>query len=217
MTKSMFITFEGGEGSGKTTQIERLADYIAQNHNIDVVLTREPGGTEEAEKIRDFLVQRDGGDWLPMAECLMFFAARHMHVETLIKPALNDGKIVLCDRFTDSTRAYQSYGLGLPLEKIEAMNALSLDGFEPDLTFIIDVPVKIGLERAGKRLSDDASTEDRYENLDISFHEKLHGGFLDIAGRFHKRCILVDGLQDIDTIAGQIAKEFTGRFKAHKD
>ena len=118
--KGFFITFEGGEGSGKTTQINLLEDKLkALSHKV--VTTREPGGTPEAEKIRTLLVHRDGGDWTPTAECLLFFAARNMHVETLIKPSLTAGKVVISDRFADSTRAYQSAGNGLAQETIETI------------------------------------------------------------------------------------------------
>ena len=134
----LFITFEGGEGSGKTTQINRLADALTQNkHRVQT--TREPGGTPEAEKIRDFLVQREGGNWSPMAEALLLFAAREMHYNAIIKPALDDGKVVICDRFTDSTRAYQGYGHGMDLDKLEQLKTITLGDLEPDITFILDV------------------------------------------------------------------------------
>lgn len=211
--KALFITFEGGEGAGKTTQISLLAEHIKQVHGTDVVVTREPGGTPEAEKIRDLLVKRDGGNWTAEAEILLLFAARHMHVEHVIKPALEQGKIVLCDRFTDSTRAYQSYGHGLDIGVIERINGVILDGFEPDLTYIIDVPVKVGLGRAGKRMNDSGSDEDRFESLDISFHNKLHEGFLDIAAAHPERCYIVDGLKDIEALSQDIKDEFDNRYK----
>lgn len=152
-----FITLEGGEGTGKSTQISLLAGFLREQ-GYDVVTTREPGGTPEAEKIRELLVHRDGGNWTPAAECLLFFTARHMHVETLIKPALAAGKIVISDRFTDSTRAYQSYGHNvLPPEMIESVKQIAIGDFEPDLTFILDIDVKTGLRRAGKRLDEDGS------------------------------------------------------------
>ena len=189
--KGLFITLEGGEGTGKSTQIKLLADKLsAQGH--EVIITREPGGTPEAEKIRDLLVHRDGGNWTPMAETLLFFAARAMHVETLIKPALAEGKIVISDRFTDSTRAYQSYGHGMEPDIIESFVQLSLGGFEPDLTFILDIDVTAGLERAGKRIAGEGSAEDRFEKMDIAFHERLRQGFLEIAARNPERCAIID-------------------------
>lgn len=201
----MFITFEGGEGAGKTTQIQLLREYF-ENLNKDVVLTREPGGTPEAEKIRDLLVQRDGGDWSPLAEAMLFFTARHMHVETKIKPALDKGKIVICDRFTDSTMAYQGYGHGFDLDVLSNVKQLSIGDFEPDLTFILDIPVEDGLSRAGKRMEGDGSTEDRFERNGKDFHERLRQGFLTIAKNNPDRCHVIDALQPVDTIHNQIVQ-----------
>jgi len=195
-----FITLEGGEGTGKTTQIELLAKEL-EKQGHEVILTREPGGTREAEKIRELLVDREGGNWTPVAECLLFFAARNMNAETLIKPALAAGKIVIADRFADSTRAYQGYGHGLDLEIVEKVNDLSLGTFQPDLTFILDLPAKTGLQRAGRRLQEDQSAEDRFEQLDTDFHEKLRQGYLDIAVKNPDRCIVVDAKQSIGEIA----------------
>ena len=146
----LFITLEGGEGAGKSTQAKRLKAAL-ESQGREVILTREPGGTIEAEKIRDLLVQRDGGQWTPMAECLLFFAARQMHVETLIKPALADGKIVICDRFTDSTIAYQGYGHGFDIPTIRQIEIITLGGFKPHLTFLLDLPVDVGLSRSLKQ------------------------------------------------------------------
>ncbi len=206
----MFITFEGGEGSGKSTQIRRLADRLESGGHNPVV-TREPGGTLEAEKIRDLLVQREGGDWSPEAEALLLFAARAMHVRDLIKPSLEAGKIVLCDRFTDSTRAYQCYGHGFPLDKIEELNRIALNAFEPDLTFILDIDPEQGLARSQKRLAnvsaaDPSKTEDRFERLELEFHRRLREGFLKIAENAHERCVVLDASLPVDALAGEIAR-----------
>lgn len=209
--KGLFITLEGGDGTGKTTQIERLAQSL-RNAKHEIITTREPGGTPEAEKIRNLLVHRDGGDWTPMAECLLLFAARQMHVENLIKPAVREGKIVISDRFTDSTRAYQSYGHGLDIAVIEQIKDVALGGFEPDLTFILDIDVEQGLSRAGKRLADDQSGEDRYEQLSIGFHEKLRQGYLDIAAKNPQRCRLIDASGSIEAVAQAIEKEVADYF-----
>lgn len=207
MRKGLFITFEGGEGAGKTTQIKAIAEWL-NNQGIEVVSTREPGGTPEAEKLRDLLVKRDGGNWTAEAEVLLFFAARHMHVTDVIKPALEKGKVVICDRFTDSTRAYQAYGHGQDLQFINKVNDLVLQGFEPDLTFILDIPAKDGLARSERRQSeigsDDAASEDRFEKLDIAFHEKLRQGFLDIAQNDPDRCFVIDALQKPDEITNRL-------------
>lgn len=205
----LFITFEGGEGAGKTTQINRLAQSLT-NAGYKVVTTREPGGTAEAEKIRNLLVQRDGGHWSPLSEALLLFAARSLHVERVINPAIADGSIVICDRFTDSTRAYQGHGHGLSLDTIEDLKQTVLGGLEPDLTFILDIESKAGLERSERRLASEAldikQKEDRFESLDISFHEKLRQGFLTIAKDNPDRCIVFDASKDLDDIAAKILK-----------
>lgn len=210
MTRGVFITLEGGEGAGKSTQIRLLADELTAQGR-DVVTTREPGGTPEAEKIRDFLVKRDGGNWTPMAECLLLYAARQMHVESLIKPALAAGKIVISDRFADSTRAYQSFGHGLPLDTIEKLNTISLGDFGPDLTFILDLPVDVGLARAGKRLTAAQSQEDRFENIGGGFHDRLRQGYLDIAKRDSQRCVVIDATQSIEKISSDLLSHVKGR------
>jgi dTMP kinase len=203
----VFITFEGGEGSGKSTQIKLLAERLSKAGH-QVVITREPGGTPEAEKIRELLVQRDGGDWSETAECLLFFAARAMHVRDLVKPALEAGKIVLCDRFTDSTRAYQSYGHGFPLETLEAIKEIAIGDFEPDITLILDLDPRTGIERSTGRNAqtsrNDNKTEDRFERLDLSFHERLREGYLKIAKDNPKRCFVLDATKCIEDLSGEI-------------
>lgn len=203
---SLFISLEGGEGSGKTTQITRLAENLSKS-GYSVVTTREPGGTPEGEKIRNLLVQREGGEWNAVSEVLLLFAARSMHIEKIIKPALAQGKIVISDRFTDSTLAYQGYGHGFSIEKIKSLSALAIDNFAPDLTFILDIDVKTGLARSSKRLSDadgNDKTEDRFERLDLAFHERLRSGFLEIAkGELH-RCRVLNADQSPDDLAAQM-------------
>lgn len=209
ISQGLFITFEGGEGSGKSTQVQNLANTLREQGR-DVMLTREPGGTEEAERIRALLVQSDGGQWSPLEEVLLLFAARAHHVRTLIKPAVESGSIVICDRFTDSTRAYQGYGLGLDLKIIESIKRNVLGDFEPDITFLLDIPASDGLKRSTRRLKDEGSNEDKYENLDIEFHEKLRAGFLELAEQNQNRFCIVDALQEIDTISAQILQKVKG-------
>ena len=204
--RGLFITLEGGEGAGKSTQSRRLKSAL-EDAGRDVVLTREPGGTPEAEKIRDLLVQRDGGNWTPMAECLLFFAARQMHVETLIKPAIAAGKIVICDRFTDSTVAYQGYGHGFDIPTIRQIEKLTLGNFKPDKTFILDLPVDDGLARSLRQKdvsSGKENTEDRFEKLQREFHDKLRQGFLSISKEDPNRCIVIDALQSADDVYATI-------------
>lgn len=212
-----FITFEGGEGAGKSTQIKRLQSVL-ESRGREVVLTREPGGTPEAEKIRDLVVQRDGGAWNPMEECLLFYAARHNHVEALIKPALEAGKIVLCDRFSDSTLVYQGYGHGLDVHELYDLHTLVLGAFKPNLTFIMDIDPAIGLERTELRLAEatgtKVSTEDRFERLDFSFHKRLRTGFLDVAKHEPERCVLMDASMDVDELAAQIEEVVLDRLGA---
>lgn len=205
--KGFFISFEGGEGAGKTTQINQLAQYLTEKKH-KVITTREPGGTSEGEKIRQLLVQRDGGNWSPIAECLLIFAARIMHVEKVILPALQEGKIVISDRFTDSTIAYQGYGHGLSRDKIDELRHVITDTLEPGLTFILDIAPEDGLMRSGRRLAAEAlkieQTEDKYENLDIEFHQKLRQGYLDIAKENPGRCYIIDASQSIEDIQKQV-------------
>lgn len=207
-SKGLFISFEGGEGAGKTTQIKSLSSDL-EDKGYDVIVTREPGGTPEAEKIRELLVQRDGGNWDGLTELLLFFAARRHHVETLIKPAINAGKIVICDRFADSTHAYQCYGHGVSTDVFKQIETLVLQNFKPDITFLLDVPVDIGLKRS-KRVNNetevlsDAEVEDRFERLDVSFHEKLRQGFLSIAHDNPERFCVVNALNTQNEIFEEI-------------
>ena len=202
-TTGFFITLEGGEGTGKTTQIKHLQKSLSEAGH-DVVVTREPGGTPEAEKIRNLLAQADGGDWTTEAECLLFFAARAMHIQTLIIPSMKAGKVVICDRFTDSTRVYQSFGRGIERDFIENLNRLSINGFDPDLTFILDLSVDTGLARAGKRLENSQSGEDRFERLGKEFHEKVRQGFLELSKEYHDRCVVIDADRNEDKVAKDI-------------
>lgn len=212
----LFISFEGGEGSGKTTQINLLAAALVRE-GYDVVTTREPGGTPEGEKIRNLIVQREGGNWTPAAETLLLFAARNMHVEHVIKPALAQGKIVLSDRFTDSTLAYQGYGQGFDIDKINQLSRLAIDGFAPDLTFILDIDVTAGLNRSNKRLANERgyqSTEDRFERMELEFHERLRAGFLDIAAKEPQRCAVIDATLATQDLAAIIVKKALTRLRA---
>jgi len=203
MTSGLFITLEGGEGGGKTTQLNYLAEYL-KNKGHKVLTTREPGGTPEAEKIRNLLVQRQSGEWSPMAETLMMFAARVEHIERVIKPALAEGRTVISDRFTDSTYAYQGAGREIGFDKIAELEKVALDGFKPDVTFILDLDPKIGLERSTRRLSAESlglkQTEDRFENMELVFHQRLREAFLQIAEREPDRCHVLDANKDVQAV-----------------
>lgn len=186
MTLGRFITFEGGEGAGKSTQLRKLAEALRQRGH-DVVTTREPGGSPGAEQIRQLLVSGEPGRWDGMTEALLHFAARRDHLRATVWPALEAGKWVISDRFADSTLAYQGYGHGLPHEQIKELYRLAVGDFAPDLTLILDLPVETGLGRALAR----GGAEDRYEKMDVGFHQRLRDGFLSIAAEEPGRCTVI--------------------------
>jgi len=211
-----FISLEGGEGAGKTTQIKMLADTL-KAAGLDPVITREPGGAPGAEMIRRLLVEGDIDRWQPMTEALLHFAARLEHVRETIAPALEEGQWVVSDRFSDSTIAYQGYGHDLGQETMARLHELVLGGFQTDLTLILDIPVEAGLARAGKREAGkieagESAGEDRYERMDLNFHRRLRDGFLDIARRNSERCLIVDANQAPDQVHTLIREIVQNRF-----
>ena len=198
MTRGRFITFEGGEGAGKSTQVRLLADRLAGL--AEVVVTREPGGSTGAEAIRELLVTGATDRWSGVSETLLMYAARRDHIERVIRPALERGAWVLCDRFADSTRAYQGAGGGVAPALIAALEQHVLDGVRPDLTLILDLPVDAGLARAGER----SGAETRFEAKGRAFHERLRQAFLDIARAEPDRCAVVDASGSRDAVAAAI-------------
>lgn len=188
MEQGRFITLEGGEGAGKSTLARGLATAL-EDAGVEAVVTREPGGTPNAEALRALLVEGEPGRWSALAEALLLYAAREDHVRTLIKPALARGAWVICDRFHDSTRAYQGAAGGLSAEDIAAIHKVSLGEFGPDLTFVVDLDPGVGLERT--RVRGEAPT--RFERQPEAFHEALRQGFLDIAAEQPGRCHVLDG------------------------
>ncbi len=203
-----FITLEGGEGTGKSTQAGRLVAAL-EAKGVASILTREPGGSPGAEQIRKLLVEGEPGRWDGLSETLLIFAARADHVARTIKPALASGTWVICDRFTDSTYAYQGVGRGIPRETIRRIEAVTLAEFRPDLTLIFDLPVETGLARAGAR----KGKENRFEKFDTGFHEKLRIAFRDIANRSAERCSVIDADGSEDEVAAKIWAAVKGRFK----
>ena len=191
LTQGRLITFEGGEGAGKTTQIKLLAAALERGA-IDVVTTREPGGSPGAEEIRKILLTGATGRWDAECEALLMVAARRSHLVGTIWPALEAGRTVLCDRFADSTEAYQGWGRGLPRERLMELHRLIAGDFMPALTLIFDIPVAEGLARTVARSGD----ETRFERMPREFHERLRQGFLDIARREPRRCVLIDARPD---------------------
>ncbi|HEY0102234.1 MAG TPA: dTMP kinase [Brevundimonas sp.] len=206
MTQGRFITFEGGEGTGKSTQATRLVDWL-RARDLEVVQTREPGGSTGAEDIRTIALNGDPGRWSPMTETLLMFAARSDHLEKTIRPALEAGRWVVCDRFADSSRAYQGVGGGAPAAFIEALDAAIVGRTQPDLTLIFDLPVSVGLERAFGR----GLFETRFESKGLDFHERLRAGFLDIAARNPERCVIIDAEGDQDTVEARIRDAIQAR------
>ena len=207
-----FITLEGGEGAGKTAQIKLLADAL-KTGGLDPIITREPGGSPAAEVIRSLLVEGAVDRWQPMTEALLNFAARLEHVQATIEPALAAGRWVLCDRFADSTVAYQGYGHDLGRAVIDELHRLVLGYFQPDLTVILDIPAAEGLARATNREQAEGSREDRYEHMDEGFHQRLRDGFLDIARRNPERCVVIDAAQEPDKVQAEIRTVVGQRLK----
>jgi len=202
------ITLEGGEGAGKSTQVTRLASALERG-GLAVVTTREPGGSPAGERIRKLLVEGEPGSLAPMTEALLHFAQRAEHIEKTIRPALARGAWVVCDRFADSTMAYQGYGHGLGRKPIQSLYRVVCGDLAPALTLIFDVPVETGLARAAAR----RGVETRYERMDAGFHERLRRGFLDIAKREPKRCAVIDATQDVDAVTAEMLKTVGRRLK----
>jgi len=202
-----FITFEGGEGSGKSTQIGVLYRKLLEM-DVDVISLREPGGTKGAEEIRELLLKGDGERWTPTTEALLMSAARADLVHKRILPQIEGGTWVLCDRHTDSTLAYQGYGHELGYAPIQALNTFSVGTLEPDLTFIFQLSPELGLERAASR----NGGRDRFEQFELDFHRRVAEGYEQVLKNNPHRCVPINGLLDIDMISDLIFKEVSQRF-----
>ncbi len=211
----VFITLEGGDGSGKSTQIKLLQSALSAA-GIDAVFSREPGGTDQAEKIRNLLLQRDSGDFDPVTEALLMFAARREHLVNKIWPAMENGKWVVSDRFADSSRAFQGYGHGLDLDIIEKLYDVVVGDFKPDLTLILDIDPELGLSRSMKHNAASTNaletTEDRFERMGLGFHTRLREGYLAIAKREPERCVVIDASQSLADVHKAIIAELSRRF-----
>lgn len=204
--RGRFITFEGGEGSGKSTQARLLADALRKAGHA-VVETREPGGSPFAERLRAFILDPSLPPHVPLAEALLFYAARADHIAAVIRPALAQGQWVICDRFSDSTRVYQGAAGALPSSAIETLEALVVDGISPDLTILLDLPVETGLARARAR----STTADAYESRGADYHQRLRDGFLDLARDNPERVVVLDGSADQNAIAGNVRAAVASR------
>jgi dTMP kinase len=209
--RGRFITFEGGEGSGKSTQIRTLAERL-DAAKLRAIVTREPGGSPGAEIIRHLLLSGVGKLLGPEAETLLFSAARDDHVRTVIMPALNQGVWVLCDRFSDSTRVYQGRLGKVDPAVLNAMERVTIGDLKPDLTIILDVPVEVGMQRAAKRRGTGAA--DRFEAEDIKFHQELREAYQQIAAAEPERCVLIDATAEPATVAANIWAALRDRFFA---
>jgi len=191
MKKGLFITFEGADGCGKTTQMKLLAEYL-KGKGYEVVLTREPGGKGLGERVREILLNYDG-EVSDRCESFLFLADRAQNIDIIVNPAVNEGKIVLCDRHIDSTVAYQGYGRGLDLKRIKMLNELATNGRKPDLTIVFDIDVETSMKRVG-------TEKDRMESAGIEFHNKVRNGYLKIAEEEPERIKVVNAVQTIDEV-----------------
>lgn len=193
--RGTFITIEGGEGCGKTTQAVQLGQYL-ESKGHRVLVTREPGGSPAAEAIRNILLDPGNNAITPMAELLLYEAARAQHVEERVRPALDLGQVVICDRFADSTMAYQGYGRGLSCDVIGRLNRIASQGVWPDLTIVIDLPANVGLARVTRERA-----SDRIERETLAFHERVRNGFLKLAKADTQRIRVIDGSGTVEEVA----------------
>jgi dTMP kinase len=206
-----FVTFEGIEGCGKTTQIKRAGEYLKQR-GINFLITEEPGGTPIGRKIREILLNKSSlGEISSETELLLFSAARSQHVRDVIIPALKERTLVLCDRFYDATLAYQGYGRGLDIDFIRAMNVFSSANVKPVLTFLLDLPVEIGLKRAMNRISrmKKGRAEDRFEREDLEFHNRVRAAYLSLAEQDKDRFRVINSARGIETVHQEICSHLS--------
>lgn len=205
MKKGLFITFEGADGCGKTTQLNLLAQLLKEKGQ-EVIITREPGAKGLGEKVREILLNYDG-EVSSNCEAFLFLADRAQHIDLIVKPAIAQGKIVLCDRHTDSTLAYQGYGRGVDLAQLKMLNGLATSGFVPDLTFVFDIDVETSMARVGKN-------KDRMESAGVEFHEKVRSGYLEIAKQEPDRVKVINSKDSIENIFEQVKNEMQRRIDA---
>lgn len=207
MAQGRFITFEGGEGTGKSTQARRLAERL-RSRGLEVVVTREPGGTAEAEAVRSLLVNGEADRWSPLAETLLLNAARDHHLRTLIRPALARGACVISDRFADSTRAYQGVAGDLGADLVLRLEEAVVAETRPDLTLVLDAPADLGLARAAAR----RGGEGRFESKSLTFHERLRTAYADLLAAEPERCVGIDATGDEDAVEAAVAAAVESRF-----
>lgn len=205
---SRFITFEGIEGSGKTTQIQMLSNHLEEK-GIDHLLTREPGGTPIGDRIRRLVLSPDSNEMSPTCELLLYGAARAQHIAEVIAPALQDGRTVLCDRFTDATLAYQGYGRDLSLDLIRRLHTVDPLSLRPDLTLLFNIEATVALSRARARESGGAAAQNRFEMEDLNFHERVRAGYLDLARAEPDRVAVIDASGAVQEVHQRVIKVVT--------
>jgi dTMP kinase len=200
----MFLTFEGIEGSGKSTIMERMAEQL-RNQGLSVRMTREPGGTAFGKEMRRLLLDTRSADFSVQTELLLFLADRAQHLQEVIMPSLGEGTLLLCDRYADSTIAYQGYGRGMPMEQLASLNAFATGGLWPDMTLLLDVPVELGLARAGERHREEGTeiSEGRFEAERMEFHQRVRAGYLELAAKHPRRYAVVDASAPTDAVLRQ--------------
>ncbi len=210
----MLITLEGIEGSGKTTQIDYIATYL-QKSGLDYIITKEPGGTVLGAKIRSILLDPGNMNIHPMTELLLYAADRVQHIKELITPMIESGKIVICDRFHDSTTVYQGFTRGIDISLIQRLNSLVLEGLAPDITFILDLDPEIGLKRAWRQILDGSRSEaeTRFENEKLQFHESVRNGYLELARQEPGRFVVVDASEDAAKVKEKIIEKLKKSLK----
>ncbi len=209
--RGLFITFEGPDGAGKTTQLHLLSRYLVEEKNLDVVVTREPGGTAISDRIREILLNPELDEMMAETEILLYAASRAQHVREKILPALSRGQIVLCDRFVDASVAYQGYGGGISIAKIQKVNTFATGGLTPDRTYLLDLPEEIGRERILKRQRatniDSSMVLDRIEQKELAYHKRVRRGFQEIARDASQRIVKIDANQSEQDIHDLIKKD----------
>lgn len=206
--RGVFISFEGGEGSGKSTQLKLLVEALSQ-HGLTMIQTREPGGTPEAEQLRNMILIGSADRWDATEELMLFSTARRNHTRNLIRPALERGEWVLSDRYLDSTTVYQGHGRGYDMARINTLHELATDGLRPDLTLIFDIDPAIGVTRSIARRG---NTEVRFENLDTAFHGRVREGYLEIAKAEPQRCAVIDANGSIEEVRQRVWLAVEKRF-----
>ena len=211
----MFITLEGIEGSGKTTQIKNIVEFL-ENKGYDCVVTREPGGTKIGEKIRSILLDPENRDMEPACELLLYFSDRVQHIKELINPALSEGKTIICDRFFDATLVYQGYARGLSIDLIIKLHQMIAYGLKPDITILLDLLPEIGLSRAWEQIDNGSRSggETRFEKETLLFHEKIRAGYLELARLEPKRFRVIDASKSENQVKQQIINELTLEVRA---